>query len=244
MKRSAEYLVSLWSWLDRVVVAHGVAAFAPIVALRERVEASQSFVQTEPELIATLGLLENLEGDAEMLAACILHALQQCGVALTAPELARLPPGMRDLIDGQQAAEKIWSLHHARSGAGSAEGLRRLLLAIIRDLRVVFILLARQLVRMRAAASLPPEQRHELAQLTADIHAPLANRLGIWQLKWELEDLVFRYLHGDTYRRIAKLVDERRADRERFIAIAMGTLRRALAEAGIEADIAGRPKHP
>jgi len=188
-------------------------------------------------------LLENLEGDAEMLAACILHALQQCGVALTAPELARLPPGMRDLIDGQQAAEKIWSLHHARSGAGSAEGLRRLLLAIIRDLRVVFILLARQLVRMRAAASLPPEQRHELAQLTADIHAPLANRLGIWQLKWELEDLVFRYLHGDTYRRIAKLVDERRADRERFIAIAMGTLRRALAEAGIEADIAGRPKH-
>ncbi|HET7796240.1 MAG TPA: HD domain-containing protein, partial [Nevskia sp.] len=178
-----------------------------------------------------------------MLAACILHTLQQCGVALTAPELARLPPGVRDLIDGQQAAEKVWSLHAARNNAGSAEGLRRLLLAIIRDLRVVFILLARQLVRMRAAANLPPQQRHELAQLTADIHAPLANRLGIWQLKWELEDLAFRYLHGDTYRRIAKLVDERRADRERFIAVAMGTLRRALAEAGIEADIAGRPKH-
>ncbi|HZX92045.1 MAG TPA: bifunctional (p)ppGpp synthetase/guanosine-3',5'-bis(diphosphate) 3'-pyrophosphohydrolase [Rudaea sp.] len=243
MKRSAEYLISLWSWLDRVVLAHGVEAFAPVVALRARVEACGAFVQAEPELIATLGLLENLEGDAGMLAACILHTLQQCGVALTAPELARLPPGVRDLLDGQQAAEKVWSLHAARNNAGSAEGLRRLLLAIIRDLRVVFILLARQLVRMRAAASLPPQQRHELAQLTADIHAPLANRLGIWQLKWELEDLVFRYLHGDTYRRIAKLVDERRADRERFIAVAMGTLRRALAEAGIEADIAGRPKH-
>ncbi|HET7065330.1 MAG TPA: bifunctional (p)ppGpp synthetase/guanosine-3',5'-bis(diphosphate) 3'-pyrophosphohydrolase [Rudaea sp.] len=220
-----------------------MAAFAPVVALRDRVEACQAFVQAEPELIGTLGLLENLEGDAEMLAACILHTLQQCGVALTAPELARLPAGVRDLVDGQQAAEKVWSLHATRSSAGSAEGLRRLLLAIIRDLRVVFILLARQLVRMRAAANLPPEQRHELAQLTADIHAPLANRLGIWQLKWELEDLVFRYLHGETYRRIAKLVDERRADRERFIAVAMGTLRRALAEAGIEADIAGRPKH-
>jgi GTP pyrophosphokinase len=243
VKRSAEYLISLWSWLDRVVLAHGVEAFAPVVALRARVEACGAFVQAEPELIATLGLLENLEGDAGMLAACILHTLQQCGVALTAPELARLPPGVRDLLDGQQAAEKVWSLHAARNNAGSAEGLRRLLLAIIRDLRVVFILLARQLVRMRAAASLPPQQRHELAQLTADIHAPLANRLGIWQLKWELEDLVFRYLHGDTYRRIAKLVDERRADRERFIAVAMGTLRRALAEAGIEADIAGRPKH-
>jgi GTP pyrophosphokinase len=243
VKRSAEYLISLWSWLDRVVLAHGVEAFAPVVALRARVEACQAFVQAEPELIATLGLLENLEGDAGMLAACILHTLQQCGVTLTAPELARLPPGVRDLIDGQQAAEKVWSLHAARSNAGSAEGLRRLLLAIIRDLRVVFILLARQLVRMRAAANLPPAQRQELAQLTADIHAPLANRLGIWQLKWELEDLAFRYLHGDTYRRIAKLVDERRADRERFIAVAMGTLRRALAEAGIEADIAGRPKH-
>jgi GTP pyrophosphokinase len=243
VKRSAEYLISLWSWLDRVVLAHGVEAFAPIVALRDRVEACQAFAQAEPELIATLGLLENLEGDAGMLAACILHTLQQCGIALTAPELARLPPGVRDLIDGQQAAEKVWSLHAARNSAGSAEGLRRLLLAIIRDLRVVFILLARQLVRMRAAANLPPEQRRELAQLTADIHAPLANRLGIWQLKWELEDLVFRYLHGDTYRRIAKLVDERRADRERFIAVAMGTLRRALAEAEIEADIAGRPKH-
>src|SRR6185369_802430 len=243
VKRSAEYLISLWSWLDRVVLAYGVEAFAPVTALRARVEACQAFVQAEPELIATLGLLENLEGDAGMLAACILHTLQQCGVALTAPELARLPAGVRDLIDGQQAAEKVWSLHAARNSAGSAEGLRRLLLAIIRDLRVVFILLARQLVRMRAAANLPPEQRRELAQLTADIHAPLANRLGIWQLKWELEDLVFRYLHADTYRRIAKLVDERRADRERFIAVAMGTLRRALAEAGIEADIAGRPKH-
>src|SRR5262249_29738118 len=111
------------------------------------------------------------------------------------------------------------------------------------DLRVVFILLARQLAQLRAAAQATPEQRHEIAQLTADIHAPLANRLGIWQLKWELEDLAFRYLQPDTYKRIAKLLDERRADRERFIATAMGTLRRALVEAGIEAEIGGRSKH-
>jgi GTP pyrophosphokinase len=169
--------------------------------------------------------------------------LQQSGIAMPEADSKRLGTGVRDLVDGQQAAEKVWSLYAARSGAGSAEGLRRLLLAIIRDLRVVLILLARQLARMRAAVNAPPEQRRELAQLTADIHAPLANRLGIWQLKWELEDLSFRYAQPDTYRRIAKLLDERRADRERFIAVAIGTLRRALADVGIEADIVGRPKH-
>jgi GTP pyrophosphokinase len=169
--------------------------------------------------------------------------LQQSGVVLPAAEHKRLPAGVRDLVEGQLAAEKVWSLYAARSGGGSAEGLRRLLLAIIRDLRVVLILLARQLARMRAASAAPPEQRRELAQLTADIHAPLANRLGIWQLKWELEDLAFRYSQPDTYKRIARLLDERRQDREHFIAIAKDTLRRALTEAGVEADIAGRPKH-
>ena len=121
--------------------------------------------------------------------------------------------------------------------------MRRLLLAIIRDLRVVLILLARQLARMRAAAALPEEIRRALAQLSADIHAPLANRLGIWQLKWELEDLAFRYLQPDTYRRIASLLDEKRGDRESFIEEAKSGLREALLKAGIRGDVAGRPKH-
>jgi hypothetical protein len=103
------------------------------------------------------------------------------------------------------------------------------LLAIIRDLRVVLILLARQLVRMRAAARLPEAERRELAQLSADIHAPLANRLGIWQLKWELEDLAFRFLQPDTYKRIAQLLDEKRGARESFIENAKRELREALA---------------
>ena len=241
MKRAAES--NLQSWLTRNNSRQTESALTPVAALCAHIEPAGAFAQAEPELLATLNLLEDLDADGEMLAACILHTLQQCGIALPAPDLARLGRGTRDLIEGQQASERVWSLHAAHSRASNAEGLRRLLLAIIRDLRVVFILLARQLVRMRNAANAPAEQRRELAQLTVDIHAPLANRLGIWQLKWELEDLAFRYLQPDTYRRIAKLLDERRADRERFIAVAMGTLRRALAEAGIEADIAGRPKH-
>jgi GTP pyrophosphokinase len=156
---------------------------------------------------------------------------------------ASFPEEVRHLVEGQQAAERVWSLYAARGNSGGTEGLRRLLLAIIRDLRVVFILLARQLVRMRRASQLPEDECRALAQLTADIHAPLANRLGIWQLKWELEDLAFRYLQPDVYRRIAELLDERRGDRESWIAEAKSTLDAALRKAGIDADIAGRPKH-
>jgi len=244
MKAAVSVERSLRGWLDQHF--NSPAAPAWVQRLRDDVGADggqRALRAVEPELLDTLDLLEQLRVDAETFAACIVHALQQAGVAAPLDAIAREAPRIRDLCDGQQAAEKVWSLYAARTGAGHAEGLRRLLLAIIRDLRVVFILLARQLARMRAAAHASPEQRHALAQLTADIHAPLANRLGIWQLKWELEDLSFRYLQPDTYKRIARLIDERRADRERFIALAMGTLRRALSEAGIEADIAGRPKH-
>jgi len=216
----------------------------PLRALVSEAQDHAAVRAVEPELIETLRLLEELRADAELCAAYILHTLQQCGLtAEAAAAAAAAPPHMRDLIEGQQAAERVWSLYANRGPNSSAEGLRRLLLAIIRDLRVVFVLLARQLARMRLAATAPPERQRALAQLSADIHAPLANRLGIWQLKWELEDLAFRYLQPDTYRRIARLLDERREDRERFIALAMGTLRRALADAGVEADIAGRPKH-
>jgi GTP pyrophosphokinase len=197
----------------------------------------------EPELLETLDVLAALRADPDTFAACILHTLQQAGVSAPVDAITASAPHVRDLTEGQHAAEKVWSLYAARTGAGHAEGLRRLLLAIIRDLRVVFILLARQLARMRAAARATPEQRHALAQLTADIHAPLANRLGIWQLKWELEDLAFHYLQPDTYKRIAQLLDERRTDRENYIERAKDALRAALREAGIAADIAGRPKH-
>jgi len=157
--------------------------------------------------------------------------------------VAQTPDALRRLVEGQQQAERVWALHAARDPAGNTEGLRRLLLAIIRDLRVVYLLLARQLAQMRAAAALPETERRELAQLTRDIHAPLANRLGIGQWKWELEDLAFRYLQPDVYHRIAQLLDERRADREAWIARCVAQLREALAAQGIDAGVDGRAKH-
>ncbi|MEP6482978.1 MAG: bifunctional (p)ppGpp synthetase/guanosine-3',5'-bis(diphosphate) 3'-pyrophosphohydrolase [Rudaea sp.] len=194
----------------------------------------------QADQLETLNVLGDLRADHETIAACVVFSLQTADAARSA---VADPPYLRDLLDGQRAAEKVWSLYASRGAHGSAEGLRRLLLAIIRDLRVVFILLARQVALLRGAEKTSPERQRELAQLTADIHAPLANRLGIWQLKWELEDLSFRFLHPDIYRRIATLLDERRDQRERYIDDATDELRRALADAEIEGDVAGRPKH-
>ncbi len=189
-----------------------------------------------------LAELDELQTGAVARDALLLHEALVAGCAFSQAELQAFGADVTDLVEGQRAAEKVWSLYASRSGT-AAEGLRRLLLAIIRDVRVVFILLARQLVMMRRADDLGEDERLALAQLTADIHAPLANRLGIWQLKWELEDLAFRYLQPDTYRRIARLLDERRGARETWIAHATHLLRSALADADIEADVAGRPKH-
>ncbi|TYT23081.1 bifunctional (p)ppGpp synthetase/guanosine-3',5'-bis(diphosphate) 3'-pyrophosphohydrolase [Luteimonas viscosa] len=190
----------------------------------------------------TLASLALLGADGDTVAAALLFELP----VLAERVEAALPPrhaAIAALLEGQRAANQVWTLHAQATGPGNTEGLRRLLLAIVRDLRVVPILLARQLARMRHAAPLPDDERRALAQLTRDIHAPLANRLGIWQLKWELEDLAFRYLEPDTYRRIAALLDDKRAGRERYIEQVKAQLDEALRAQGVAAEIAGRPKH-
>jgi GTP pyrophosphokinase len=123
------------------------------------------------------------------------------------------------------------------------ERVRKMLLAFSRDLRVVLLRLASRLQTLRWHAASKTPCPPELAQESAQVFAPLANRLGIWQIKWELEDLSFRFLQPDEYRRIAKLLDERRVEREAGIAAFRGQLAAMLGEAGIRADIQGRPKH-
>ena len=215
----------------------------PPLVLAEALDACSTHQVNEAECCDTLDLLGMLGCDAHTQAAALWFELARLDPPLWAERGKELPAGLQRLVAGQQAAEQVWALHAQRAPESAAEGLRRLLLAIVRDLRVVFVLLARQLARMRAAAALPAEQAAALARLTRDIHAPLANRLGIWQLKWELEDLAFRFLQPDMYRRIAKLLDERRSDRESFIRESLDELQRALDAAGIRAELAGRPKH-
>jgi len=127
--------------------------------------------------------------------------------------------------------------------AEQAEVLRKMLLAMVEDVRVVLIRLASRTQTLRFLAKGPDEVRRPVAQETMDLYAPLASRLGVWQLKWELEDLSFRFLEPALYKRIASMLDEKRAERESFIAAAIATLEHELREAGVEADVAGRPKH-
>ncbi|MGY0505939.1 RelA/SpoT family protein [Luteimonas sp. e5] len=186
--------------------------------------------------------LAALNADGQMLAAVLLDVAG--GVSALPP--GEVPaPGIRDLLEGLDAETQVSALHAEQDGRGNPEGLRRLLLAMSRDLRVVPVLLVRHLLRLRTAANAEgtTTQATRLARLTRDIHAPLANRLGIWQLKWELEDLAFRVLEPEAYRRIARLLDDTRAGRERYIDIVKRELERALGVQGIKADIAGRPKH-
>jgi GTP diphosphokinase / guanosine-3',5'-bis(diphosphate) 3'-diphosphatase len=124
-----------------------------------------------------------------------------------------------------------------------SETLRKTFLAMGEDVRVVMIKLADRLHNMRTLGHMPEQKRQRIAQETLDIFAPLANRLGIWQMKWELEDLAFRYVNPEKYREIATNIAERRLDRERELNEIIDHLNEIISQAGIKADISGRPKH-
>ena len=131
--------------------------------------------------------------------------------------------------------------HHLEPA--QAEALRKMLLSVVSDPRLVLARLARQLVDLQESKDGHATTRERLALETREVFAPLANRLGLWQLKWELEDLAFRFLRPDDYRRIAGALAEKRADRERYIAELCRTLEDMLRHAGISAEVDGRPKH-
>ena len=149
------------------------------------------------------------------------------------------------MIDGVARMDVISELHESPGNdrEGQSEALRKLLLAMAQDIRVVFIKLAERLHDLRTLKSLPEPVRQRMAREAADIYAPLANRLGIWQVKWEMEDLSFRYREPETYKRVARLLREKRQDRERYIRTVTAELQAALDRAGIDGEVHGRPKH-
>ncbi len=197
------------------------------------------------KLADLLGFMAALAADPRTLCSALLFVADRHGVNV-APLRDDLPASVKRQVDSllrlqQVQAENVREGTAADSGAG-AEGLRRLLLALVSDVRVVLIALAWQLVLLRSAKG-EPDLARRLARETMLIHAPLANRLGVWQLKWELEDLAFRYAEPDAYRRVAKQVAERRTDREAFIRDFIERLSDIVREAGIDGEVLGRPKH-
>jgi len=141
--------------------------------------------------------------------------------------------------------EKLYQLRVATRGNPNEQNevLRKMVLGMVEDVRVVLIRLASRTQTLRFFSKNASPERVSYARETLDIYSPLANRLGVWQLKWELEDLSFRYLEPEVYKRIAQMLDERRVERQQYIARTVATLARELEEAGVKAEITGRPKH-
>jgi GTP pyrophosphokinase len=191
-------------------------------------------------------ILTGLRLDREALAASVLLGV------LNHPSVT---VGRIEAEFSHSVARMVDNLHRIRQLTGSAsdtapgderehaENLRRLLLGIAEDVRVVLVVVAEQLHLMRIARGLPEETRRHLATETKEIYAPMANRLGIWQIKWELEDLCMRFLQPEEYKHIASQLDGRRADREGFIRQVIELLQEKFQEAGLRAEINGRPKH-
>ncbi|RZU98089.1 GTP diphosphokinase [Spiribacter vilamensis] len=196
--------------------------------------------------VAVADILSGLELDADSIIAGLLHDLPACGGPDLAAIRARMGDTVASLVEGCLRMGQVSRLHMAgatENESKRAEALRKMLLAMARDIRVVFLVLAERLDDMRVLGVLPEADRQRMARETLDLHAPLGNRLGIWQIKWELEDLSFRYLEPENYRRIAGLLAERRVDRERFIEAMKARIETHLAEAGLSAEVTGRPKH-
>ena len=191
-------------------------------------------------------ILHELNMDDETLQAslvypyCELHQLDDEQIEL------EFGKGIRNLISGVRRMDAIKSLH-SRAGKKADENqidnIRRMLLAMVEDVRTVLIKLAERICTLQKIKKEDEEMRVLVARECATIYAPLANRLGIGQLKWELEDLSFRYLHPDTYKHVAKLLDERRADREQYIDNFVSNMQSELDRVGIKAKVYGRPKH-
>jgi GTP pyrophosphokinase len=193
-------------------------------------------------------LVAVLTQDFDLTVATALHWARLNGLtAEPAADDARLTSAALHLATalgrlGELSLPADWSAAH-RLNSQQAETLRKMLLAVADDPRLVVARLAEQLVRLRHARELEEEPRRRLAFETREILAPLANRLGVWNLKWELEDLAFRYLEPEEYHHIARALAERRVDREQYIVSVCALLERQLRDVGVAAQVFGRPKH-
>ena len=222
-----------------------------------KAHAGQTRASGEPYIqhcLAVAKLLADLHMPGQAIAAGLLHDAVEDTPVTTADirkvfgdEVAKLVDGVTKLTqlprvtrdDGRPPPVD----EDARRKALDVETLRKIFFAMGDDVRVVVIKLADRLHNMRTLDHLPPERRKAIAQETLELFAPLANRLGIWQMKWELEDLAFHYVNPEKYKEIAGLLEERRSVRESMMRSIVENLRQELTTAGVKAEISGRPKH-
>ncbi len=190
--------------------------------------------------IASGQILAELGIDPVAIQAALLHDVPEDTEFSLDDVEERFGPEVARLVDGVTKLSKFSTHSHEQQ---QAENIRKMFLAMAEDIRVVLIKLADRLHNMRTLHGLPAEKQQRIARQTMEIYAPLAERLGIWQIKWELEDLAFKYLEPVRYRELARMLDTRRKARVTYIERAIELLDPALKAAGIEADLQGRAKH-
>lgn len=198
-------------------------------------------------------ILIDMNMDVETIAATILHAVPEYMGDWRATLETRFSANIAGLVEGISRMEQIQEFSEIeglqdpdrKSGdhAQQIESLRKMLLAMVQDIRVVLIKLAERTQTLRRLSGASPAQQKQIAQESQGIFAPLANRLGVWQIKWELEDLSLRYLEPQLYKEVAKMLDERRVDREQYIINVVSQLKHELSQAGVKGEVSGRPKH-
>ncbi len=240
------------AWLETLAADYSAderASFAVAFAYAHAHAGDAAMADGEPALDRALGtatILTGLKLDADSIRGALLLGLPVAGafdaedvrtrfgaeVETLVAGVARMG-GIRPVADGGSKEER----------AAQAENLRKMLLAMVDDIRVVVIKLAERTQALRTLMNGDPVWREQAAREVLDLFAPLANRLGVWQLKWELEDLSLRALEPATYKAIAKMLDERRLDRERYIQDVVATIKAELAAAGTTGEVTGRAKH-
>lgn len=198
--------------------------------------------------LSVADILSELNLDSETIAAALLHDVVE-DTSVTLPIIEKeIGAGVAQLVDGVTKMKRLPGMLDKGDVQVSrqdmyVENLRKMILAMAQDVRVVLIKLADRTHNMRTLGALPEAKQQRIARETLEIVAPLANRLGIWQLKWELEDLSLKYLKPQSYHHIASKLDEKRVDREAYLSNFIESLSRHLQQAGVKAEVKGRPKH-
>ncbi len=239
---------SLTEWVASLpLAAHEQAALKAVYEYCTALAVPEELrLKLQGQGLEMVGILLTLNMDVGTLKAALLYPYYETDYLGSEQLTADFNPAIASLLQGVKAMEAIGSLQQVvdqKNAEVQVDRVRRMLLAMVEDVRAVVIKLAERITCLRELKAADEETRVLVAKEIANIYAPLANRLGIGQLKWELEDLSFRYLHPETYKFIAKLLHEKRLAREVFVNNFVAELKTSLAQAGIEADVYGRPKH-
>lgn len=256
--------LDITQWVSRLVDQASLDSQVWSASLESACELAQSVESQAPDATTSWGesfstlpaglemaeILAGLQMDCESLVAALVYRSVREGKLALADVRKQFGDPVADLVDGVKKMAAISRLTSqgsttafGKESDAHSENVRKMLVAIVDDVRVALIKLAERTCAIRAVKTSPIEKRQRVAREVAEVYAPLAHRLGIGHIKWELEDLSFRYLYPFDYKYIAKLLDERRVDRQNYINEVISELRRALGAENIHAEISGRAKH-